>query len=198
MARSLKFRHHKLGERSDQQRQRFWRLGSCVGEFQTQMRLLLQGNHRAPVVRFGNLEIFTSFGRARKCKGGRKGGLAPSSKTPMHMKIAPSAPLVKPDLIGAITNTGGGAFVGRAACFSSNKSPTQDELLEPEVREKYKQSDQVVSQPHETLELRLTDEQIAAIRRRIARRKRKSVEYGRVDLRGNQRDRGFEMPSSGS
>ena len=34
----------------------------------------------------------------------------------------------------------------------------------------------------ETLELRLTDEQIAAIRQRIARRKRKSVECDHVEL----------------
>ena len=40
-----------------------------------------------------------------------------------------------------------------------------------------------MSQPHETLELRLTDEQIAAIRQRIARRKRQILERGEFDLR---------------
>jgi hypothetical protein len=41
-----------------------------------------------------------------------------------------------------------------------------------------------VSQPYETLELRLTDGQIAAIRQRIARRKRQIIECGQIDLRG--------------
>ncbi len=39
-----------------------------------------------------------------------------------------------------------------------------------------------MSQPHETLELRLTDEQIAAIRKRIARRTRQITERGPVEL----------------
>jgi hypothetical protein len=39
-----------------------------------------------------------------------------------------------------------------------------------------------VSQPYETLELRLTDEQIAAIRKRVARRKRKVTECGPIEL----------------
>jgi hypothetical protein len=39
-----------------------------------------------------------------------------------------------------------------------------------------------VSQPSETLELRLTDEQIAAIRLHIARRKRLIKECGQIDL----------------
>jgi hypothetical protein len=39
-----------------------------------------------------------------------------------------------------------------------------------------------VSQPYETLELRLTDEQIAAIRQRIARRKRQIADCSEVNL----------------
>lgn len=39
-----------------------------------------------------------------------------------------------------------------------------------------------MSQPYETLELRLTDEQIAAIRRRIAQRKRQITECNQIEL----------------
>jgi hypothetical protein len=55
-------------------------------------------------------------------------------------------------------------------------------LLKLEVRDEYKHWEDSVSQTIEALELRLTDEQMAAIRQRIARRKRQIKECGQIEL----------------